>query len=93
MVGRDQQATGLPKRVPPATASPRDNHDAVTAAALGGFDHEAFAIGHNVHEVAGLALVANNPVQLRHSHAGFNGQFLGEHLVIDARKKTAWIQA
>ncbi|MNY20342.1 hypothetical protein D3C86_1538160 [compost metagenome] len=68
------------------------NHDdAVTASALGRFDHKVVAPADDLVEFVDFLLGGDHAVQLRHVNAGRDGAFLGDDLVIDNRVQAALV--
>jgi hypothetical protein len=75
-----------------APLEPVGNHnDAVTARALGRFDHEVVAPADDLAEVVDFFFGRDHAVQFRHMNAGGDGAFLGDDLVIDNRVQTALV--
>ncbi|MNL16996.1 hypothetical protein D3C87_1380650 [compost metagenome] len=68
-----------------------DHQDAITASALGRFDHEVTACANDLFEIVDFLLGGNHAIQLGHMDAGGNGAFLGDDLVIDDRVQAALV--
>ena len=78
----DQGTAGFTEHVPTPAG---DDQDAAAAAAMGRFDHELVASADHRRQLPDGVLRRDDAIQLRHRHAGSDGQLLGAQLVVHER--------